>query len=180
MTLSSGPTVCAQLGPPDGGTRLLPQMQPSSPWARGCRLSSHGAGSSSATTPQAPELPGGRGPASTRPQPASPLISHTCERSCGPPGRRKSSALHRPRGTGLIQNSWEGAPLGGGGLFSHSWGAGLGAPCLKRGQAGAVLQGPSTSKLAPSHRGYPLGGPVLASLGEHPHLRAGTICPEQL
>ena len=49
-----------------------------------------------------PSCPAGGAPVSARPQPASPLISHTCERSCGPPGRRKSSALHRPRGMLLV------------------------------------------------------------------------------
>lgn len=49
-----------------------------------------------------PSCPAGGVPASARPQPISPLISHTCERSCGPPGRRKSSALHRSRGLRLV------------------------------------------------------------------------------
>lgn len=75
MAPSSGPSVRAQPGPPDGGTRLPPQTQPDSPSIRGCRLSGHGAGTGSAPAPtRHPELPGGRG-SSERP-PAAHLTPH--------------------------------------------------------------------------------------------------------
>lgn len=69
---SSRPSVCAQPGPPDGGTRLPPQTQPESPSARRCRLSGHGA--QPQPPPGPPELPGGRG-SSERP-PAACLTPH--------------------------------------------------------------------------------------------------------
>lgn len=52
-----------------------------------------------------------------------------------------------------------------GGWAGLGW---TGGTLPEEGQAGAALQGPTASELAPSHRGDPLEGPVLASPGRHP------------
>lgn len=73
-----------------------------------------------------------------------PPSSHTCEHSCGPPSRRKSSALHRPQGTQSLPGAAGRVWFGGTGLLSCSQAGQTGGTVSEvGGKVGAVLQGPS-------------------------------------
>lgn len=186
-----GPELRALCVCPAGSPRWWykpPQTQPDSPSTRGCRLSGHGTGTGSAQAPTRHHR-AARGEGLQRAPARSP--SHPSSRTrvsaaVGPRAGGNPQLCTGPGGCSLSRTAGRercrGCGGGGGGrLLSRSGGLGwAGGTLPEEGQAGAALQGPTASELAPSHRGDPLEGPVSALPGRHPHLRAGTICPEQL